>query len=172
MHIKHTGILADSRNTPMGYTEGEWDETMAVNLRTPWLLTKSIVRQMQQTGHGGSIIYVSSITGLGRGYFPGVSVHGAALAALHQLAVVRTLLSPLDAVKFVMCRVQTLHLNHPICEACSCLSLKIPKGKPRRLIKVSCIMMGVSLPEGVSHHAFPFPLSPLLLKLIVCYPVG
>ncbi|CAK9874174.1 unnamed protein product [Sphagnum jensenii] len=76
-----------SRNTPMEYTEGEWDETMAVNLRTPWLLTKSIARQMQQTGHGGSIIYVSSITGLGRGYFPGVSVHGAALAALHQLAV-------------------------------------------------------------------------------------
>ncbi|CAM6046882.1 unnamed protein product [Sphagnum compactum] len=76
-----------SRNTPMEYTEGEWDETMAVNLRTPWLLTKSIVRRMQQMGHGGSIIYVSSVTGLGRGYFPGVSVHGASLAALHQLAV-------------------------------------------------------------------------------------
>ncbi|CAK9223424.1 unnamed protein product [Sphagnum troendelagicum] len=88
IHVLLTcSTVPGSRNTPMEYTEGEWDETMAVNLRTPWLLTKSIARQMQQTGHGGSIIYVSSVTGLGRGYFPGVSVHGAALAALHQLAV-------------------------------------------------------------------------------------
>lgn len=74
---------------PLEYTETDWEDTMTVNLKTPWLLTRAVARRMKSSGRGGSVIFVSYISGIERGLYPGVSVHGAAMAGLHQLTKVR-----------------------------------------------------------------------------------
>lgn len=85
----HRSLICEGElKSPLEYSEGDWDETMGVNLKTPWLLMKAVGQQMRQAGRGGSIIFVSSISGIERGFYPGVSVHGAAMAALHQLTKV------------------------------------------------------------------------------------
>ena len=74
---------------PLEYTESDWEDTMTVNLKTPWLLTRAVARRIKSSGRGGSVIFVSYISGIERGLYPGVSVHGAAMAGLHQLTKVR-----------------------------------------------------------------------------------
>lgn len=74
---------------PLAYTESDWEDTMTVNLKTPWLLTRAVARRMKSSGREGSVIFVSYISGIERGLYPGVSVHGSAMAGLHQLTKVR-----------------------------------------------------------------------------------
>jgi 3-oxoacyl-[acyl-carrier protein] reductase len=58
----------------------EVDRLLAVNLRGPILLTRSVVRRLLRTGRGGRIINISSICG-SRGY-AGLSVYAATKGAL------------------------------------------------------------------------------------------
>lgn len=44
--------------------EHAWDETMRVNLKAPFLCTQAAVRQMRQQASGGSIVFVSSVSGV------------------------------------------------------------------------------------------------------------
>ena len=44
--------------------EHEWDKTMKVNLKAPFLCTQAAVRQMRQQESGGSIVFVSSVSGV------------------------------------------------------------------------------------------------------------
>lgn len=61
---------------------------MTVNLKAPWLVAKVFAKRMKAPETKGSILFITYITGLERGYYPGVSVHGTAMAGLHQLAKV------------------------------------------------------------------------------------
>lgn len=45
-------------------TEGEFEQTMAVNLRGVWLCMKHEIRQLLEQGGGGSIVNMSSVDGL------------------------------------------------------------------------------------------------------------
>lgn len=74
--------------SPLDYKESDWDEIMTLNMKAPWLVARAVAQRMKtsQKLHPSSIIFVSYVTGLDRGYYPGVSVHGAALAGLHQLS--------------------------------------------------------------------------------------
>ncbi|RKU05121.1 short chain dehydrogenase [Burkholderia sp. Nafp2/4-1b] len=63
------------RGTPVAeLDEGEWDRTIAVNLKGVWLCMKHECRHMLQSG-GGAIVNTSSIMGLVSG--PGLSAYSA-----------------------------------------------------------------------------------------------
>ena len=44
--------------------EDVWDMTMAVNLKGPFLCSQAAVRQMREQADGGSIVFVSSVSGV------------------------------------------------------------------------------------------------------------
>lgn len=47
------------------YSEEEWDQGMALNLKSVWLCMKHELEQMLQQGGGGAIVNTSSVNGLG-----------------------------------------------------------------------------------------------------------
>ena len=47
------------------YSEEEWDQGMALNLKSVWLSMKHEVEQMLRQGGGGAIVNTSSVNGLG-----------------------------------------------------------------------------------------------------------
>ena len=61
----------------------EWDSVFAINLRTPFLLTQAVARQMIGANRGGSIVNISSTASLLAR--PGIAHYGASKAGLNQL---------------------------------------------------------------------------------------
>jgi len=61
----------------------EWDSVFAINLRTPFLLTQAVARQMIGAKRGGSIVNISSTASLLAR--PGIAHYGASKAGLNQL---------------------------------------------------------------------------------------
>jgi len=75
--------------SPLDHSESDWDEIMTDNLKAPWLVARAVAQRMKASQkQQGSVLFVTYLTGLERGYYPGVSVHGAAMAGLHQLSKV------------------------------------------------------------------------------------
>jgi NAD(P)-dependent dehydrogenase (short-subunit alcohol dehydrogenase family) len=66
-----------------GISAEDWDEVLAVNLRSAWRLTARLIPEMAQRG-GGSVILISSIAGL-RGN-KSIGLYGVSKAGLAQLA--------------------------------------------------------------------------------------
>lgn len=84
--LLYCSAVPGALKSPLDHTESDWDETMAVNLKAPWLVARAVAQRMKASEKRGSVLFVSYISGLERGYYPGVSVHGTALAGLHQLS--------------------------------------------------------------------------------------
>ncbi|KAK4534882.1 hypothetical protein CDCA_CDCA03G0907 [Cyanidium caldarium] len=62
----------------------DWDETLRVNLRAPFLLTRELVRDgMIPHGHGGKVVHISSVAAYGG--VPDHAAYCASKAALHSL---------------------------------------------------------------------------------------
>ncbi|KAG0628997.1 hypothetical protein M758_1G069100 [Ceratodon purpureus] len=83
--LLYCSAVPGALKSPLDHTESDWDETMTVNLKAPWLVARAVAQRMKSSEKLGSILFVSYISGLDRGFTPGVSVHGTALAGLHQL---------------------------------------------------------------------------------------
>ncbi|BBN11112.1 hypothetical protein MPTK1_5g09150 [Marchantia polymorpha subsp. ruderalis] len=66
-------------------TDEEFDGIMDVNVKASWRMGKAVARKMREAGTGGSIIFITSITGTERGIYPGVSMYGTSMAAVHHL---------------------------------------------------------------------------------------
>jgi NAD(P)-dependent dehydrogenase (short-subunit alcohol dehydrogenase family) len=60
----------------------EWDDTLNVNLKSPWLLTKHLAEGMKRLGRG-SVVNVTSVAAYVAGWREGV--YGATKAALHSI---------------------------------------------------------------------------------------
>ena len=60
--VNNAGVIP-SRKTVVETTEADWDETLRVNAKGVFLMSRSVIPQMIAQG-GGSIINMSSITGL------------------------------------------------------------------------------------------------------------
>jgi NAD(P)-dependent dehydrogenase (short-subunit alcohol dehydrogenase family) len=58
------------------------------NLKGPWLMAKSVGGRMKSTNRIGSIITITSITGLDRSLLPGAIAYGASKAAANHLTKV------------------------------------------------------------------------------------
>jgi NAD(P)-dependent dehydrogenase (short-subunit alcohol dehydrogenase family) len=63
--------------------EADWDQVLDTNLKGAWLMAQEVARHMARLGHGGSIINVASILGLGAtGHLAGYCASKAGLVNL------------------------------------------------------------------------------------------
>lgn len=53
--------------SPLDLSEADWDRVLATNLKGVWLMAQETARHMVRLGHGGSIINIASVLGLGGG---------------------------------------------------------------------------------------------------------
>ncbi|KAL3526193.1 hypothetical protein ACH5RR_014565 [Cinchona calisaya] len=77
----HEGKMQD----PLDLTEGEFKKTVKINFMAGWYLLQAVGKQMRNHKCGGSIIFLTSIIGAGRGLYQGAAAYGACLAGVQQL---------------------------------------------------------------------------------------
>ncbi|VVA99722.1 unnamed protein product [Arabis nemorensis] len=68
--INNAGIRGNVKSS-LDLCEEEWDKVFRTNLTGPWLVSKYVCLLMRDAKHGGSVINISSISGLHRGMVPG-----------------------------------------------------------------------------------------------------
>ena len=64
-------------------SEADWDQVVDTNLKGAWLMAQEVARHMVRLGHGGAIVNVASILGLGGS--PGVAAYCASKAGVVNL---------------------------------------------------------------------------------------
>ncbi|XAR48293.1 3-oxoacyl-[acyl-carrier-protein] reductase [Bertholletia excelsa] len=82
--INNAGVRGGLR-TSVELSEEEWENTYRTNIRGAWMVAKYVCRKMMDAGKGGSIINISSITGLDRVHTPGGAAYASSKAAMHNL---------------------------------------------------------------------------------------
>ncbi|KAL8489294.1 hypothetical protein ACS0TY_024786 [Phlomoides rotata] len=74
-----------SVHSPLDLTEEEWDDIIRTNLKGTWLVSKYVCKRMCDAKCGGSVVNISSIAGLNRGYLPGALVYSASKVAVNTI---------------------------------------------------------------------------------------
>ncbi|XP_022967876.1 uncharacterized protein LOC111467253 [Cucurbita maxima] len=74
--------------SPLDLSEEEWDQTMTANLKGAWLISKYVSMHMRDANRGGSIINISSISGLNRALQRGALAYTISKAGLNTLTKV------------------------------------------------------------------------------------
>jgi NAD(P)-dependent dehydrogenase (short-subunit alcohol dehydrogenase family) len=69
-------------------SEEEWNQIVKTNLTGAWLVSKYVCIRMRDAERGGSIINISSVAGLNRGYLPGATAYTSSKAGLNALTKV------------------------------------------------------------------------------------
>ena len=59
-------VILGQVKSSLEISEDEYNNTMKTNLIGSWLVSKYVGTRMRSAGHGGSIINISSLSGLGR----------------------------------------------------------------------------------------------------------
>ncbi|MQL69650.1 hypothetical protein Taro_001924 [Colocasia esculenta] len=72
-----------SVNTPLNVSEDEWANVIATNLTGQWLVAKHVCRRMRDAKVGGSVINISSTSGVNRGLLPGAVAYATSKTALN-----------------------------------------------------------------------------------------
>lgn len=67
----------------MDWPEDEWDTLIKTNLTGSWLVAKHVCRRMHDAKLKGSVINISSVSGLNRGHLPGSTGYTASKSAMH-----------------------------------------------------------------------------------------
>lgn len=75
---------------PLELTEEEFRKLVRINFMASWFLLKSVGRRMRANNGGGSIVFLTTIIGAGRGLYPGAAAYGACSAGVQQLVRVGT----------------------------------------------------------------------------------
>ncbi|KAF3665187.1 putative transcription factor-like [Capsicum annuum] len=78
-------------NSSVNLSEEEWKSTISTNLTGAWLVSKFMGRQMQATKRGGSIINISSISGLNRALMRGGIAYSSSKAAMDSMTKIMAL---------------------------------------------------------------------------------
>ncbi|XP_047939697.1 3-oxoacyl-[acyl-carrier-protein] reductase FabG-like [Salvia hispanica] len=78
-------------HTPLDLSEDEWNDLIRTNLTGTWLVSKYVCRRMRDGGRGGSVINISSISGLERGQLPGGLAYAASKSAVNSMTRVMSL---------------------------------------------------------------------------------
>lgn len=81
--------LVGTVKSSLELSEEEWDQTMRTNLRGAWLVSKYICIHMRDANRRGSIINISSVTGLKRGSQFGALAYTTSKTALNSLTEVK-----------------------------------------------------------------------------------
>ncbi|KAJ8638106.1 hypothetical protein MRB53_012373 [Persea americana] len=75
----------------LDWPEEEWNKLIATNLTGSFLVSKHICTLMRDANVKGSVINISSITGLNRGQLPGALAYSASKAAVNTMTMVMAL---------------------------------------------------------------------------------
>ncbi|KAF5183111.1 3-oxoacyl-[acyl-carrier-protein] reductase, partial [Thalictrum thalictroides] len=78
-------------DSPLDLSEEEFDNTLTTNLKGSWLVSKYVCKQMRASNRKGSVINISSISGLNRGHLPGGAAYAASKAGLNAITKVMAL---------------------------------------------------------------------------------
>lgn len=79
--INNAGVAG--RQATLEVSEADWDRVVGTNLKGAWLMAQEVARHMVRLGHGGAIVNVASILGLGGS--PGVAAYCASKAGVVNL---------------------------------------------------------------------------------------
>ncbi|XP_021641334.2 uncharacterized protein LOC110636091 isoform X2 [Hevea brasiliensis] len=88
--LNNAGVRG-SVKSPLDLSEQEWNHVVRTNLTGSWLVSKSVCIRMRDSKRGGSIINISSITGLHRGQLPGAVAYCSSKAGLNTMTKVMAL---------------------------------------------------------------------------------
>ncbi|CAN0841633.1 3-oxoacyl-[acyl-carrier-protein] reductase FabG [Linum grandiflorum] len=88
--INNAGITGNTKNS-LDLPEEEWNHLIKTNLTGTWLVSKSVGTRMREVKLGGSIINISSIFGLNRGYTPGVVGYASSKTGINAMTKVMAL---------------------------------------------------------------------------------
>nr|GMC78274.1 3-oxoacyl-[acyl-carrier-protein] reductase, chloroplastic-like [Ipomoea batatas]GME09482.1 3-oxoacyl-[acyl-carrier-protein] reductase, chloroplastic-like [Ipomoea batatas] len=88
--VNNAGIRG-SRQTPFDLTEKEWNDNIRTNLTGTWLVTKYVCLLMRNARLGGSVINISSLTGLNRGQFMGALAYSCSKSAVNTFSMAMAL---------------------------------------------------------------------------------
>ncbi|CAN4109027.1 unnamed protein product [Withania somnifera] len=78
-------------NSSVDLSEKEWENTFRTNLTGSWLVSKYIGRHMQASKRGGSIINISSISGLNRVLMRGCLAYASSKTAMDSMTKIMAL---------------------------------------------------------------------------------
>lgn len=90
MYILVDNSCAGRVHSPLDLRDEELKNIIETNQRGSWLVSKYVCTKMCEAKRGGSVINISSITGLNRGSWPGALAYASSKAALNAITQVRT----------------------------------------------------------------------------------
>ncbi|KAM0972371.1 hypothetical protein ACFX1X_020404 [Malus domestica] len=82
--VNNAGIRGNV-SSPLELSEEEWNNVFRTNLTGSWLVSKFVAIRMRDADQGGSIVNISSITGLNRGFAPGATAYNCSKAGVNTL---------------------------------------------------------------------------------------
>ncbi|KAK4767262.1 hypothetical protein SAY86_015012 [Trapa natans] len=85
--INNAGVRG-SVKSPLELSEEEWEQTFTTNAKGLWLVTKYVCIHMRDSHQGGSVINISSISGLDRGQLPGALAYACSKAVVNMMTKV------------------------------------------------------------------------------------
>nr|GMD26624.1 3-oxoacyl-[acyl-carrier-protein] reductase FabG-like [Ipomoea batatas] len=88
--INNAGIRGN-RQTPLDMTEEEWNDNIRTNLTGTWLVTKYVCLLMRNARLGGSVINISSLSGLNRGQYLGSLAYSCSKSAVNTFTMAMAL---------------------------------------------------------------------------------
>ncbi|KAL7134250.1 hypothetical protein ABFS83_11G013900 [Erythranthe nasuta] len=88
--INNAGFRGQVRS-PLTLSPEEWNQVVKTNLTGSWLVAKSVGKRIRAAAHGGSIINISSISGLNRGAFRGGIAYNSSKAAIDTMTKIMAL---------------------------------------------------------------------------------
>ncbi|KAL5546674.1 hypothetical protein UlMin_006361 [Ulmus minor] len=83
--VNNAGIRGTVKS-PLDLPEEEWNNVVKTNFTGAWLVSKYVCLRMRDAKQGGSVINITSITGLNRGYSPGAAAYTSSKSALNALS--------------------------------------------------------------------------------------
>ncbi|MCE3049338.1 hypothetical protein HAX54_044657 [Datura stramonium] len=88
--INNAGVRGGIKSA-LDISEEEWQNTLRTNLTGSWLVSKYVGRHMQAAKRGGSIINISSISGLNRALVRGGIAYSSSKAAMDSMTKIMAL---------------------------------------------------------------------------------
>ncbi|XP_071717256.1 uncharacterized protein [Rutidosis leptorrhynchoides] len=85
--INNAGISGQPRN-PLEFEEKDWNYIHRTNLTGSWLVSKHVCLRMRNAKQGGSVINISSISGINRVFLPGCVAYASSKAAVNTMTKV------------------------------------------------------------------------------------
>ncbi|KAF7803998.1 3-oxoacyl-[acyl-carrier-protein] reductase FabG isoform A [Senna tora] len=88
--INNAGVRG-SVKSPLELCEEEWDHVFKTNIRGCWVVSKYVCTRMRDAQIKGSVINISSISGVNRGLAPGATAYSSSKAAVIMLTKIMAL---------------------------------------------------------------------------------